>query len=45
VGPDRAGALKAELLEVARRVDVAEDDTPVLRVYYLEVMARTPSWR
>jgi SAM-dependent methyltransferase len=45
LGPDRAGALKAELLEVARRFDVAEDDTLVLRVDYLEVVARTPSWR
>jgi SAM-dependent methyltransferase len=45
LGPDRAGALKAELLEVAGRFDVAEDDTLVLRVDYLEVVARTPSWR
>jgi hypothetical protein len=45
LGPDRAGTLKAELLEVARRFDVAEDDTLVLRVDYLEVVARTPSWR
>jgi SAM-dependent methyltransferase len=43
--PDRAGALKTELLEVARRFDVAEDDTLVLRVDYLEVVARTTSWR
>jgi SAM-dependent methyltransferase len=43
--PDRAGALKAELKEVARRFDVAEDDTLVLQVDYLEVVARTPSWR
>jgi hypothetical protein len=41
----RAGALKAELLELARRFDVAEDDTLVVRVDYLEVVARTPSWR
>ena len=27
LGPDRAGALKAELVEVARRFDVSEDDT------------------
>jgi SAM-dependent methyltransferase len=45
LGPGRAGALKAELLELARRFDVAEDDTLVLRVDYLEVVARTPSWR
>jgi hypothetical protein len=45
LGPDRAGALRAELLEVASRFDVAEDDTLVLRVDYLEVVAGTPSWR
>jgi hypothetical protein len=30
---------------VAGRFDVTEDDTLVLRVDYLEVVARTPSWR
>ena len=45
LGAGRAGALKAGLLEVARRFDVAEDDTLVLRLDYLEVVARTPSWR
>jgi hypothetical protein len=43
--PDRAGALKAELLEVARRFDVSEDATLVLRLDYLEVVVRTPMWR
>jgi SAM-dependent methyltransferase len=45
LGPDRGGALRAELLEVARRFDVSEDDTLVLRLDYLEVVARTPAWR
>jgi SAM-dependent methyltransferase len=45
LGPDRAGALKAELLEVARRFDVSEDDTLVLRLDYLEVVVRKPLWR
>ena len=45
LGPDRADALKAELLEVARRFDVSEDDTLVLRLDYLEVVARKPAWR
>jgi SAM-dependent methyltransferase len=44
LGPDRAGALKAELLEVARRFDVSEDDTLVLRLDYLEVVVRKPPW-
>ena len=44
LGPDRAGALKAELLEVARRFDVSEDDTLVLRLDYLEVVVRKPAW-
>lgn len=42
--PDRADALKAELLEVARRFDVSEDDTLVLRLDYLEAVVRRPSW-
>jgi SAM-dependent methyltransferase len=44
LGPDRAGALKAELLEVAGRFDVSEDDTLVLRLDYLEVVVRKPLW-
>jgi SAM-dependent methyltransferase len=44
LAPDRAGALKAELLEVARRFDVSEDDTLVLRLDYLEVIIRKPTW-
>jgi SAM-dependent methyltransferase len=44
VGPEGAGALKAELLEVAGRFDVSEDDTLVLRLDYLEVVARKPGW-
>jgi len=44
LGPDGAGALKAELLEVARRFDVSEDDTLVLRLDYLEVVVRKPAW-
>jgi SAM-dependent methyltransferase len=44
LGPDRAGALKAEMLEVARRFDVSEDDTLVLRLDYLEVVVRKPTW-
>ncbi len=45
LGPDRAGALKGELLELARRFDVSEDDTLVLRLDYLEVVVRLPTWR
>jgi hypothetical protein len=42
LGPDRGGALKAEL---ARRFDVSEDDTLLLRLDYLELVVRTPAWR
>jgi SAM-dependent methyltransferase len=45
LGPHRGGALKAELLEVARRFDVSEDDTLLLRLDYLEVVIRKPAWR
>jgi SAM-dependent methyltransferase len=45
LGPDRSGTLRAELLEVARRFDVSEDDTLVLRLDYLEVVVRKPAWR
>ena len=45
LGPYRAGALKAELLAAARRFDVSEDDTLVLRLDYLEVVVRKPAWR
>jgi SAM-dependent methyltransferase len=44
LGPDRAGALKAELLEVARRFDVSEDETLVLRLDYLEAVVGKPVW-
>ena len=42
--PDRADALTAELLEAARRFDVSEDDTLVLRLDYLEAVVRKPVW-
>jgi SAM-dependent methyltransferase len=41
LGPDRA-ALEADLLEIARHFDVAGDATLVLRLDYLEVVARKP---
>ena len=44
VGPDRAGALRAELVELARRFDVSDDDTLVLRLEYLEVVVHKPAW-
>jgi SAM-dependent methyltransferase len=45
LAPDRAGALRAELLELARRFDVSEDDTLVLQLDYLEAVVRKPAWR
>jgi hypothetical protein len=44
LGPDRAGALEAELVELARRFDVSEDDTLVLQLDYLEGVVRKPAW-
>ena len=44
LGPDWVPALKAELLELAGRFDVSEDDTLVLRLDYLEVVVRKPAW-
>jgi hypothetical protein len=45
LGPHHGGALRAGLLEVARRFDVSEDDTLRLRLDYLEVVVRKPAWR
>ena len=44
LGPDGAGALRAEMLELARRFDVSEDDTLVLRLDYLEAIVQRPAW-
>jgi SAM-dependent methyltransferase len=44
LGPGQAGALKAELLVLARRFDVSEGDSLVLRLDYLEAVARKPVW-
>jgi SAM-dependent methyltransferase len=41
--PDGAAALKADMLELARRFDVADDGTLLLRLDYLEVVARKPA--
>jgi SAM-dependent methyltransferase len=40
---DRAADLKAEMVEAARRFDVSDDDTLVLRMDYLEAVMRKPS--
>ena len=44
LGPGRAGALKADLLVLARRFDVSEGDSPVLRLDYLEAVVGKPVW-
>jgi SAM-dependent methyltransferase len=44
LGPEGAEALKAEMLELAVRFDVSEDDTLVLRLDYLEAVVRRPAW-
>jgi len=45
LGPGRAGALKAELLELAGRFDVSDNETLVLRLDYLEAVVAKPLWR
>ncbi|HEX8859502.1 MAG TPA: class I SAM-dependent methyltransferase [Actinomycetes bacterium] len=45
LGPDRAGALRAEMIELAERFDVSEDATLVLRLEYLEAVIHKPAWR
>ena len=45
LGPRDAGALEAEMVELARRFGVSEDGTLVLRMDYLEVVAHKPAWR
>jgi cyclopropane fatty-acyl-phospholipid synthase-like methyltransferase len=37
-------ALKAEMVGLARRFDVSDDDTLVLRLDYLEAVVRKPVW-
>ena len=43
LGADRAAALKADMVEVARSFDVSDDDTLVLRQDYLEAVIRKPA--
>jgi SAM-dependent methyltransferase len=43
--PASTAALKAELARLARRFDVSDDDTLVLQLDYLEVVAHKPGWR
>jgi len=45
LGPEQVPALKAELLELAGRFDVSEDETLVLQLDYLEAVVRKPLWR
>jgi SAM-dependent methyltransferase len=43
LGPDRAGALRADMLDVVRRFDVSDDATLVLRMDYLEAVIHKPA--
>jgi SAM-dependent methyltransferase len=45
LGADRAADLKAEMVETARRLDVSDDDTLVLRMDYLEAVIHKPATR
>jgi SAM-dependent methyltransferase len=41
--PDRADAMRAEMVDVVRRFNVSGDDTLVLRMDYLEAVIRKPA--
>jgi hypothetical protein len=43
LGADRAAALQAEMLALARRFDISGDGTLVLRLDYLEVVVHKPA--
>jgi hypothetical protein len=43
LGADRGADLKADMVEVARRFDVSDDDTLVLRQDYLEAVIHKPA--
>jgi SAM-dependent methyltransferase len=43
LGNDRAAELKAEMVQTARRFDVSDDDTLVLRMDYLEAVVDKPA--
>ena len=43
LSPDRAAALKADMVEVARSFDLSDDDTLVLRQEYLEPVITKPA--
>jgi SAM-dependent methyltransferase len=43
LSPDRAAALKADMVEVARSFDLSDDDTLVLRMDYLEAVISKPA--
>jgi SAM-dependent methyltransferase len=43
LGADRAADLKADMVEVARRFDISDDDTLVLRQDYLEAVIHKPA--
>jgi len=43
LGADRAAALKADMVKVARRFDTSDDDTLVLRMDYLQAVIHKPA--
>jgi SAM-dependent methyltransferase len=45
LGADRAAALEADMVEVARSFDASDDDTLVLRQEYLEAVIHKPATR
>jgi SAM-dependent methyltransferase len=43
LGPDQGAALRADMLELVKRFDVADDATTILRMDYLEPIIRKPA--
>ena len=41
--PDQAAALRADMLGLVKRFDVADDPTTILRMDYLEPIIRKPA--
>jgi hypothetical protein len=43
LGPDRADALRADMVQTVRRFDVSDDHTLILRMDYLQAVIHKPA--